>query len=47
MQQPANQQRADVDGQGNIIVQIVGESNRVMIAGACARYASPWSGEGS
>ena len=34
--QPANQQRADVDGQGNVTVQIVGENNRVTIAGAAA-----------
>jgi tetratricopeptide (TPR) repeat protein len=30
------QQRADVDGQGNITVQIVGENNQVTIAGAAA-----------
>jgi hypothetical protein len=30
MQQPApSQQRADVDGQGNVIVQILGNDNRV------------------
>jgi tetratricopeptide (TPR) repeat protein len=37
MQEPAPaQQRAEVDGQGNVTVQIVGENNRVTIAGAAA-----------
>ena len=37
MQQPdSSKQRADVDGQGNITVQIVGERNQVTVTGAAA-----------
>jgi hypothetical protein len=37
MQEPANQQRADVDGQGNVIVQVLGNDNRVDLGRAYLR----------
>jgi hypothetical protein len=50
MQEPApTEQRADVDGEGNVIVQIVGDSNRAMIAGADALHpaiSAPAPGSG-
>ena len=42
MQQPApNEQRADLDGQGNVIVQILGNDNRVDLTRPHLKQAYP------